>query len=128
MVFCTDSEFCNYFSSLEGKIEFDNVGLNIDFKKNDDEIINLLIRTTESFDVLCDEYECVTSFEASFYLLVKDGPINMIICMNFDDTKSPEGLEGKEFLFDIISVDISPYQDWDYNISFFITRCNASIN
>ena len=36
-----DFEFCDYFASLYGKVKFDNVGLNIDYGKNDDDIINL---------------------------------------------------------------------------------------
>ena len=52
----------------------------------------------------------------------------MSICMTFDDTKAPEGLEGKEFCFDMIYVDIPHYQDWDDNLSFFIVSCNTSIN
>ena len=73
------------------------MGLNIDCEKNDDEITNLQISTTESFDILCDEDQCVTSFEALFDLPVNGGPIKMIICINFDNTKDPYGLEVKEF-------------------------------
>ena len=63
-LFFPDFEFYDYFASPDGKVEFDNVGLNIDCDNNDDDIINLWISTTEIFDMLCDEDECVTSFEA----------------------------------------------------------------
>ena len=78
--------------------------------------------------MLCDEDECATSFEASFELPINGVPIKVIICMNFDNTKAPQGLEGKELCFEIISADIPPYQDWDDNLSFFITSCNTIIN
>ena len=40
-LFCPDFEFCDEFASPDGKVEFDNVGLNIYCGKNDDDIINL---------------------------------------------------------------------------------------
>ena len=42
--------------------------------------------------MLCEEDERVTSFEESFDSPVNGGPIKMIICITFDDTKVPEGL------------------------------------
>ena len=59
--------------------------------------------------MLCNEDDCVTSFESLFDLPVNSVSIKMSICMNFDNTKAPEGLEGKELCFDMIYVDIPPY-------------------
>ena len=47
--------------------------------------------------MLCDEDECVTTFQAYFDLPVNGGTMNMSICMTFEDNKDPEGLESKEF-------------------------------
>ena len=40
-LFFPDFEFYDYFASPDGKVEFDNAGLNIYCGKNDDDIINL---------------------------------------------------------------------------------------
>ena len=63
-MFCKNLEFCDYFAFPKGKVEFANVGLNIDCEKNDKENLNLRINAMESIDVLCDEDECVTPFKA----------------------------------------------------------------
>ena len=96
-LFCPHFEYCDHYLPPVAKFVYAQEGLNIDFEKNDKNTINIQTSTTERFDIFCDEDDCVTSFDASFDLPVKGGPLKMSICMTFDDTKAPEGMEGKEF-------------------------------
>ena len=138
-IFCPDNDLCDFFTSPIIKDSLADKGLDVDCELRKGNIsassMRIGVSSTEVFEAVCNEDECITAFESDFILPLEGGHIKNRICMNFDKTKGPEKLMGKELCLGFVSTEVSPIppiEDWENVLSFFddisIGSCTTTIN
>ena len=121
--FCPDIDLCSVFNFPIIKDTLADKVLDIDYKRRKGNVressMRIGIRSTKRIETVCKEDGCITAFEAYFIIPTKVGHIETIVWMNFDNTKDPEKLIGKELCVGFVSTKVPPINYLKDDLSFF---------
>ena len=121
--FFPDIYFCDIFTFpiIKNTLAYKGLGIYCELRKGNirASYMSIGVSSTNFFETVCKEDECIMAFDASFILLIKVFHINTRVLMTLYNIKSPEKLMGKEIYVGFVSTKVSPINYLKDGLSFF---------